>query len=127
MTCGPTNSCINFHCDGGYASSTSQIPLNPASEYDGGEIVYFMNNQLHHVPRISGSLVQHPPTILHGVTSVTRGTRKSLFVVDESNGLGENGVIALTDNHVDAFSITVTYLIVRDDPLGFLEQYGIGA
>jgi hypothetical protein len=30
------------------------------------------------------------------------GTRKSLFVVDESNGLGEGGVVTVTDAHVSA-------------------------
>ena len=34
MTTGPTNACISFHCDGSYASSTSQIALNDPAEYD---------------------------------------------------------------------------------------------
>lgn len=122
MTRGPTNSCINFHCDGGYATSTSQIPLNNTLEYDGGELVYFTNDQLHHIPRPPGSLVQHPPNILHGVTSVTRGTRKSMFILDESNGLGEEGVVTLTDDDITSFSSTVAYLIVRGDPSSFLEN-----
>ena len=103
MTKGPTNSCINFHCDGGYASSTSQIPLNETSEYDGGTICFFMKDDLYMVSRVPGSLVQHPPNVLHGVTSVTRGIRKSLFIVDKSNGLGEGGVIKLTSDHVNTF------------------------
>ena len=103
MTKGPTNSCIDFHCDGGYASSTSQIPLNSMSEYDGGIICFFVKDELYMVSRVPGSLVQHPPNVLHGVTSVTRGTRKSLFIVDKSNGLGEGGVIKLTSDHINAF------------------------
>ena len=103
MTRGPTNSCISFHCDGGYATSTSQIPLNPQSECKGGNLFFFVNDHLHKVPRVPGSLVQHPPRVLHGVSSVTEGTRKSLFIVDQSNGLGENGVIQLTSDHVVAF------------------------
>ena len=59
-TRGPTNSCIDFHCDGNYATSTSQIPLNPPTEYKGGQICFFVNDQLHFVPRPAGSLVQHP-------------------------------------------------------------------
>ena len=62
-----------------------------------------MNDQLHFVPRPAGSLVQHPPNVLHGVTQVTEGTRKSLFIVDKSNGLGENGVVNLTDDDVTSF------------------------
>ena len=103
MTKGPTNSCINFHCDGGYASLTCQIPLNATSEYDGGSLCFFVNDHLHLVPRIPGSLVQHKRAILDGVTSVTRGTRKSLFIVDYANGLGEGGVVELTSDHVVSF------------------------
>ena len=102
-TRGPTNSCIDFHCDGGYATSTSQIPLNSPTEYEGGQICFFVNDHLHFVPRPRGSLVQHPPNILHGVTQVTEGMRKSLFIVDKSNGLGENGVVNLTDDDVTSF------------------------
>ena len=41
-----SNNCITFHCDGGYATSTSQIPLNDPSEYKGGKLCYFVNDQL---------------------------------------------------------------------------------
>ena len=41
MTRGPTNACIDFHCDGGYATSTSQIALNDPSEYAGGASCLF--------------------------------------------------------------------------------------
>ena len=103
MTKSPTNSCIDFHRDGGYATSTSQIPLNSPSEYKGGALCFFVNEHLHFVPRVAGSLVQHPPHLLHGVTSVTEGVRKSLFIVDEKNGLGENGVTALSSDHLVSF------------------------
>ena len=103
MTCGPTNSCIDFHCDGGYATSTSQIPLNSPSEYEGGKLVFFVNNHLHEVPRVRGSLVQHPPSVMHAVTSVKQGTRKSLFIVDQTNGIGGHGVVKLTSEHVVSF------------------------
>mmetsp|Transcript_35093 Transcript_35093/g.51605 ORF Transcript_35093/g.51605 Transcript_35093/m.51605 type:complete len:339 (+) Transcript_35093:129-1145(+) len=102
-TRGPTNSCIDFHCDGIYASSTSQIPLNSPAEYKGGQLCFFVNDQLHFVPRPLGSLVQHPPNVLHGVTQVTEGTRKSLFIVDESNGLGEGGVVVLSSEDIASF------------------------
>ena len=102
-TLGPTNSCIDFHCDGGYATSTSQIPLNSPSEYKGGQLCFFVNDRLHFVPRPRGSLVQHPPRVLHGVTQVTEGMRKSLFIVDLANGLGEKGVVELTDDVVASF------------------------
>ena len=103
MTRGPTNSCIAFHCDGGYATSTSQIPLNSPSEYEGGKLIFFVNNQLHEIERKQGSLIQHPPKVFHGVTAITEGTRQSLFIVDPSNGLGEKGVVTLTSDHVVSF------------------------
>ena len=103
MTCGPTNSCIDFHCDGGYATSTSQIPLNSPSEYKGGKLCFFVNDQVHEIPRVPGSVVQHPPNVLHGVTSVTEGVRKSLFIVDRMNGLGHDGVITLTNEDIFCF------------------------
>lgn len=34
------------------------------------------------------------------MTQVTEGTRKSLFIVDVSNGLGEKGVVELTGGDV---------------------------
>jgi len=102
-TRGPTNSCIDFHCDGIYASSTSQMPLNSPTEYKGGQICFFVNDQLHFVPRPIGSLVQHPRNVLHGVTQVTEGMRKSLFIVDRDNGLGEGGVVVLSSDDVASF------------------------
>jgi len=103
MTKGPTHSCINFHCDGVYATSTSQIALNDPSEYEGGRLVYFVNDVLHVLERPVGSLTQHPPQVLHGVTCLTSGTRKSLFVVDKNNRLGENDVIEVSSTDVDGF------------------------
>ena len=98
-----SHNCINFHCDGYYASSTSQIPLNEPAEYKGGKLCYFVNDQLHFVPRTPGSLVQHPPGVLHGVTRVTEGTRKSFFIVDSKNGLGDNGVVQLQADTIISF------------------------
>lgn len=98
-----TNSCIDFHCDGIYATSTSQIPLNPQSEYKGGNLFFFVNDQLHKICREPGSLVQHPPKVLHGVSRVIEGTRKSLFILDENNGRGELDIIELTSDHIVSF------------------------
>ena len=112
MTKGPTNSCIDFHTDNDRfhptASSTSQIPLNSPSEYKGGQLCFFVNDHLHMVPRKAGSLVQHPPNILHGVTSLTEGERKSLFILDVTNGLGEGGVVKLTSDHIDSFLVEIS-------------------
>jgi len=97
------NNCIDFHCDHHPATGTTQIPLNPCNEYSGGSLVFFVNNSLHFVPREVGSIVQHPSLVLHGVTRVASGTRKSLFVLDECNGLGEEGFITVISADVDSF------------------------
>lgn len=85
QTRGPTNACIQFHCDGFYASSTTQIALNEPTEYCGGRLLFFVQDKLHVLNRPAGSMVQHPPSVLHGVTRLTSGKRQSLFVVDVEN------------------------------------------
>jgi hypothetical protein len=104
MTRGPTYSCIDFHTDGSYATSTTQIALNNPSEFKGGSLCFFVNNSLHIIPRVRGSLVQHPPCVLHGVTSITEGTRKAFFILDNANGLGGEEVLQLTGHDVTAFA-----------------------
>jgi hypothetical protein len=32
MTCASTGACINFHCDGGYASGMLQLAINGTAE-----------------------------------------------------------------------------------------------
>lgn len=103
MTCGPTNACINFHCDGGYATSTSQIALNCLSEYKGGRLCFFVSDAVHVLERPVGSITQHPPKVLHGVTALQEGTRKSLFIIDRYNGLGEGEVIEVHSDQVQLF------------------------
>jgi hypothetical protein len=77
--------------------------LNDPTEYVGGRLVYFVNDILHVLERPVGSLVQHPPEVLHRVTCLTSGTRKSLFVVDTKNGLGEDGVLVVSNAHMKGF------------------------
>jgi len=103
ITRGPTNACIDFHCDGSNASSTMQIALNDPTEYEGGRLVFGVNNNLHVLERPAGSVVLHPPNVLHAVSALTAGKRQSLFVVDYDNGLGETGVIVATMQHVQDF------------------------
>lgn len=101
-----SNNCINFHYDGPYASSTSQIPLNCPDDYKGGNLCFFVNGQISFVPRKPGSLVQHPPKVLHGVTRVTEGTRKSFFIIDAINTGGE-GVVNLSSDVVISFLVSL--------------------
>jgi hypothetical protein len=98
-----TAACINFHCDGVYASGTVQVALNSPSEYKGGKLCFFVKDKLTFLERPIGSVCQHPPKVLHAVSPITEGVRKSLFVVDTTNGLGEAGVVDVTDTDITAF------------------------
>eukprot|EP00756_Hemistasia_phaeocysticola_P032686 Hpha_TRINITY_DN16423_c0_g4::TRINITY_DN16423_c0_g4_i1::g.161998::m.161998 len=99
----PSDACISFHCDGAYASRTLQLPLNSEEMYGGGEMLYLSKDEIHTVPRRPGSLSSHRRDVFHAVRAVTSGTRKALFVVDVSNGLGEGGVVSVTAEHVKDF------------------------
>ena len=111
MTRGPMNSCIKFHHDGAYARSTSQIVLNKRSEYVGGDLVFVTCESAPSGPPVSvsiparcqGAITHHPPHVLHGVSRLVSGTRKSLFVLDEANGLGGRNVIKVKLDMVQQF------------------------
>eukprot|EP00211_Chloroparvula_japonica_P005488 CAMPEP_0119125984 /NCGR_PEP_ID=MMETSP1310-20130426/5071_1 /TAXON_ID=464262 /ORGANISM="Genus nov. species nov., Strain RCC2339" /LENGTH=353 /DNA_ID=CAMNT_0007116107 /DNA_START=83 /DNA_END=1144 /DNA_ORIENTATION=+ len=103
MTRGFTGACIPFHCDGPYATRTTQIPLNSDFDYQGGRLCFFSNGELTIPRRPAGSLTSHRRDVLHAVTALEGGTRKSLFVVDRSNGLGEGNVHEVTPGHVNMF------------------------
>lgn len=109
-TQGPTEFCIGFHVDGvsdrsfgcGQVSQTVQIPLNDC--YVGGKLCFFIDDKLNIPPRNIGSMTKHSPKVLHGVTRVESGIRNSLFVVDQSNGLGGDGVIIVKQILVERFN-----------------------
>jgi hypothetical protein len=111
ITKGPSNACINFHCDGSYASNTVQIALNGTTDYEGGRLCFFQcpdakypeGNLIILDERPAGSVCRHRRDVLHAVTALTSGTRKSLFVVDSSNGLGEYGVVHVKESDVQSF------------------------
>lgn len=94
----PTTGCIDFHVDGCYASETVQITLNGDESYKGGQLVFYSNDIGLVVPkRPAGTLTKHPRAMLHGVTRLMEGIRYSLFVVDESNGLGDQETVHKID------------------------------
>jgi hypothetical protein len=105
-TIGPTNGCINFHCDGYYATGTTQILLSSPLHFKGGRIMFFHDDKIH-APTCEylneGSITQHSRNVLHGVTALTEGTRQSLFVLDTSNGLGEVAVFTVGPEMVAEF------------------------
>ena len=84
-----TNGCIDFHRDGGYATTTAQLTLNNDSEYGGGRLLFFHRGKLLEPKRPAGYLIIHSSDVMHAVTRVTDGARYSLFVVDARNGLAD--------------------------------------
>jgi hypothetical protein len=66
-------------------------------------LLFFVRNNLTELNRHAVSICRHPAKVLHAVTAITEDTRKSLFVVDQSNGLGEEGVVCVNIAHVTAF------------------------
>ena len=103
MTQGPSKACINFHCDAeSYATGTAQIALNDPSKYKGGRLCFFVNNHLHVLERPVGSTCLHQPKVLHGVSAITEGSVKSLFLVDRSSVYGD-GSVPVTPNDVQTF------------------------
>jgi hypothetical protein len=90
---GPLDGCIAFHPDGPYATITTQFTLNGDDEYKGGRLCFYSPDVGLHIPaRPSGTVTVHPREQLHGVTRLISGKRYSLFIVDDSNGLGDDGV-----------------------------------
>ena len=101
---GPTNGCIPFHIDQG-STRTLQVMLSDPDEYNGGKLCFFIYESKAEVKclnRIKGSVSWHPRSILHGVTNLVSGTRKSLFVVDKKNALGDE-VVVITEEYLADF------------------------
>lgn len=113
ITKGPTDACINFHCDGNYATGTVQVALNDPAEYSGGTLCFFLNDQIHELPRPIGSVTQHPAKVLHAVRRLFHGSRKSLFVVDEQNGLGEGTILKVDSEDLHDFEKWIRVSDVR--------------
>ena len=101
----PTSAFIDFRCHWTDAKSTVQVALNDSAEYQGGRLCFFVNDQLHVLERPAGSTCQYPAKVLHGVSVLTQGSRKSLFVLDESNGLGDTAVQEVTLHDVQRFQM----------------------
>ena len=64
---------------------------------------FFANDRLDLLARPAGSMTQHPAKVLHAVTSLTEGTRKSLFVVDEHDEWGKGAGLMVNEKEVNEF------------------------
>ena len=94
-----------IHCDGIYASQTVQIALYAESEYCGGKLCFFFRENLSTLEHPLGSMTRHEARVLHAVTSVRSGVRKSMFILDQNNGLGESrdAVIEVEESDIRTF------------------------
>lgn len=88
--------CIGWHLDGGYATRTTQLCLNGDDEYEGGRLMFYTPKEGLLVPeRPALFYTTHKRSQLHAVSRVTRGVRYSLFLVNNSNGVTNNGADCL--------------------------------
>ena len=94
---------VDFHCQSMDNTSTSQIALNPVSEYSGGTMYFFVNDELKKIENCPGSLVSHPPKVLCGVSEVTVGQMKFMRVVDKCNNFGGEEIIPVEWEQVMSF------------------------
>mmetsp|Transcript_23483 Transcript_23483/g.55472 ORF Transcript_23483/g.55472 Transcript_23483/m.55472 type:complete len:820 (+) Transcript_23483:331-2790(+) len=102
LTKGPSP-CANFECLQTDARSTSEVLLNSPEDYKGGEMAFFVNDEVDILPRAAGSLVQYPPKVLRGITSVVEGTRMSLLILDKDDAAGIDLPLTLTGDDVVSF------------------------
>jgi len=85
---GPTKGCISWHVDGLYSTCVVQYTLNDDKSYNGGRLCYYTDDTGLLVPRRpAGTLTIHFKE-MHAVSRCLKGARYSIFVVDNSNGLG---------------------------------------
>lgn len=70
------------HMDKGQGSIVRKlsmsVQLSESSEYDGGELVFHLENTPTVLPRDQGKMIVFPSYVLHEVKPVTKGTRYSL-------------------------------------------------
>jgi PKHD-type hydroxylase len=59
---------------------TLSLQLSDGADYDGCDLEVRAGNQIDTAPRVRGTLVAFPANVLHRVTPITRGIRKSLVI-----------------------------------------------
>lgn len=59
---------------------TLSLQLSDAADYDGCELQVRGGNQIDVAPKARGTLVAFPANVLHQVTPITRGVRRSLVI-----------------------------------------------
>ena len=77
------SSVVPFHSD--HAYRVMQIPLN--DRYEGGNLVFATLDGFQVPIRPAGSFTLHTQGVVHAVTQLTQGVRKSLFLVNTQKNL----------------------------------------
>jgi len=83
-----TEGCLPWHVDGSYSRCVVQYTLNDDKSYEGGRLCYYCDDTGLLVPRRPAGTITVHFKEMHAVSRCLGGVRYSLFVVDESNGLG---------------------------------------
>ena len=100
LTGNSAGGCAKFYRDIGYGLKTVQMMLTDYNSYAGGDFVYFKNNRLHTPKRMAGTITRHGQRLLHGVSRLYAGTKKSLFVVNCTHSSRFNDVSQVPDDQV---------------------------
>jgi hypothetical protein len=117
MTRGISNASVeDFHCNGAHNTGTVDLSLNKPEEYSGGRQCFFVNGHLHVLDHPLGSFSQYPGDVLQGLTALTEGTRKKIYVSNHNNRLNTvnsaRAFVKARSHHVQAF--LVAYCAVQN-------------
>jgi len=82
---GDKDSHYTWHIDKGMQHTSPRklsvvIQLSDPSEYDGGNLQFMLGNESENAKKEKGMLYAFPSWVLHRVTPVTEGTRRSLVI-----------------------------------------------
>jgi PKHD-type hydroxylase len=82
---GPENDHYTWHMDKGKSTSTPRklslvLMLSDPSEYDGGDLEIWTGNQPRVLDKTKGTVHAFPSFVMHRVTPVTRGIRRTVVI-----------------------------------------------
>lgn len=74
---------FDWHLDFGFGASSHRklsisVQLTKEEEYEGGDLQFMINQNIVSAPRKQGTVVVFPSFILHRVTPITKGFRRSI-------------------------------------------------
>ena len=74
---------FEWHMDFGPGGASNRklsisVQLSDSDEYEGGDLQFMINHKILCAPRTKGTVVIFPSFVLHRVTPITKGTRRSI-------------------------------------------------